>query len=166
MSLARYGRVISKGYNGSIGRRLSRLSATERSKAAIDVHPEVEEALHAGKPVVSLETTRITHGLPYPTNLELGLELERIVRSTGSIPATIGIIDGRVKIGLEKAELERLADPERKKVKISRRDIAPAMALKADGGSTIGTYSSSFIHRISLQVLLAVLPLYSPLSLA
>lgn len=147
MSLARYGRVIGKGCRGSVvHRQLSRLSAIERSRAAIDVHPEVEEALSSGKPVVSLETTLITHGLPYPTNLELGLELEQIVRSTGSIPATIGVIEGRVKIGLEKSELERLADPERKKVKVSRRDIAPVMALKADGGVFMKIYCSSFTH--------------------
>ncbi|KAF9453866.1 indigoidine synthase A-like protein [Macrolepiota fuliginosa MF-IS2] len=138
MSLARYGRVITSngGCNVSLRRRLSRLSATERANAPIDVHPEVEDALSSGRPIVSLETALVTHGVPYPTNLELGLELEGIVRSTGSIPATIGMIDGRIKIGLERSELERLADPQRKKVKISRRDIAPAIALKADGGTT------------------------------
>lgn len=140
MSLARYGRVINKACRGSIGRRISRLSAIERANAPIDVHPEVEDALSSGKPVVSLETAVVTHGLPYPTNLELGLELENIVRSIGSVPATIGMIDGRIKIGLEKAELERLADPERKRVKISRRDIAPAVTLKADGGSCVCEY--------------------------
>ncbi|KAJ3563446.1 hypothetical protein NP233_g8940 [Leucocoprinus birnbaumii] len=136
MSVARFGRVISRSFAAPSGRRLSRLSATELSSAPIDIHPEVEEALSSGKPVVSLETTLITHGLPHPTNLETGLELEQIVRSTGSIPATIGVIDGRVKVGLEKQELERLADPARKSVKLSRRDIAPALALKADGGTT------------------------------
>jgi pseudouridine-5'-phosphate glycosidase/pseudouridine kinase len=101
------------------------------------VHPEIEDALFSGKPVVSLETALITHGLPYPTNLEIGIELEQIVRSTGAIPATIGVMDGRIKIGLQRPELERLADPTRKKAKLSRRDIAPALALKADGGERV-----------------------------
>ncbi|KAF5355714.1 hypothetical protein D9756_003724 [Leucocoprinus leucothites] len=136
MSWARCIRVVHTGYTVPLQRRLSRLSTTDRSGIPIDIHPEVEEALSSGKPVVSLETTLITHGLPYPTNLETGLELEQIVKSTGSIPATIGVIDGRVKIGLEKRELERLADPDRKTVKLSRRDIAPALAHKADGGTT------------------------------
>ncbi|KXN90076.1 hypothetical protein AN958_05081 [Leucoagaricus sp. SymC.cos] len=137
MSLARHVHAIRRGCQGpSIGRRLSRLSSTEQSNAPIDVHPEVEDALATGRPVVSLETTLITHGMPYPTNFDIGLELERIVRATGAIPATIGMIGGRVKIGLERTELERLADPERKSVKLSRRDLAPALALKADGGTT------------------------------
>jgi len=122
-------------WTSTLRRHLSRLSAAERSNAPIDIHPEIEEALSSGKPVVSLETTLITHGLPHPTNLEIGLELEQIVHATGSVPATIGVIDGRVKIGLEKHEIEQLADPVRKKIKLSRRDIAPALALKADGGA-------------------------------
>lgn len=102
--------------------------------APIDIHPEVEDALAHGKPVVALETALVTHGLPFPSSLEVPLSLEEIVRSTGSIPATIGMIDGRVKIGLERDELERLASRRGKPSKISRRDIAAAVALEADGG--------------------------------
>ncbi|KAJ4486069.1 indigoidine synthase A-like protein [Lentinula aciculospora] len=104
----------------------------------LDVHPEVLDALASKKPVVALETTLVTHGFPYPTNFELSNSLESIVRSTGAIPATIGIIEGRIKIGLEKAELERLANPEKpgSVVKISRRDISPAVSMKAFGGTT------------------------------
>lgn len=107
--------------------------------APLDVHPEVRDALAAKKPVVALETTLVTHGFPYPINLELSRSLEDIVRSTGSTPATIGIIGGRIKIGLEPSELERLADTKGNPsiAKISRRDIAPAIAMKADGGTTI-----------------------------
>jgi pseudouridine-5'-phosphate glycosidase/pseudouridine kinase len=106
--------------------------------APIDIHPEVEEAIQSKKPVVALETTIVTHGMPFPTNLETAQSLERIVRGTGSVPATIGVIAGRVKIGLEPSELDRLADTSRNPsvVKISRRDIGPVLAMKRDGGTT------------------------------
>ncbi|KAF7347872.1 Indigoidine synthase A-like protein [Mycena venus] len=117
----------------------SRLSLALGRGAPIDVHPEVEDALATGKPVVALETALTTHGLPPPINLQVTKDLETVVRSTGCIPATIGIVAGRVKIGLEKSDVERLADVHRTphSVKISRRDIAPALASKADGGTTI-----------------------------
>ncbi|KAL0576357.1 hypothetical protein V5O48_005616 [Marasmius crinis-equi] len=107
----------------------------------LDVHPEVQEALENNKPVVALETTLVTHGFPYPVNFELASDMEKIVRSTGAIPATIGMIGGRVKIGLESSELARLADVKNNPsvVKLSRRDIGPAAALKADGGTTCST---------------------------
>jgi pseudouridine-5'-phosphate glycosidase/pseudouridine kinase len=98
----------------------------------------VEDALATGKPVVALESTIITHGMPYPTSLQMAQSVEKIVRSTGSIPATIAVIEGRIKIGLHPAELERLADQRSTSnaVKLSRRDIATAIALKKDGGTT------------------------------
>ncbi|KAG2061790.1 hypothetical protein BDR06DRAFT_945824 [Suillus hirtellus] len=119
-------------------RKASSLSVARGRRAPIDVHPEVEDALATGKPVVALESTIITHGMPYPTSLEMAQSVERIVRSTGSIPATIAIIAGRIKIGLHPAELERLADQHSNPtaVKLSRRDIAAAIALKKDGGTT------------------------------
>ncbi|KAI0082293.1 hypothetical protein K474DRAFT_1655667 [Panus rudis PR-1116 ss-1] len=106
--------------------------------APIDVHPEVQDALATGKPVVALETTIVTHGMPYPTNIDTARSLERIVRDNQAVPATIGLISGRVKIGLEPFELERLADVDRNSgvVKVSRRDIAPTISLKKDGGTT------------------------------
>ena len=115
------------------------LSLTHRSSShnvPIDVHPEVEDALANGRPVVALESTIITHGLSYPTSLEMAQSVENIVRSTGSIPATIGLIGGRVKIGLQSTELERLASRSADPIKLSRRDIAPAIASKKDGGTT------------------------------
>ncbi|KAG1749941.1 indigoidine synthase A-like protein [Suillus paluster] len=115
----------------------SSLAAARKRQAPIDVHPEVEDALASGKPVVALESTIITHGMPYPTSLETAQSLERIVRSTGSVPATIAVLGGRIKIGLHPAELERLADQTKPTaVKLSRRDIAAAIALKKDGGTT------------------------------
>ncbi|KAJ7293531.1 Indigoidine synthase A like protein-domain-containing protein [Mycena rebaudengoi] len=120
----------------SFARSASRLSRALQNGAPIDIHPEVEEALHAGRPTVALETALTTHGLPPPINLQVTRDLENVVRSTGCIPATIGIVAGRVKIGLENSDLERLADGRGKPAKVSRRDIAPALALKADGGTT------------------------------
>jgi len=117
-------------------RGLSSLTTALKTNALVDIHPEVAEALHARKSVVALESTIITHGMPYPVNLETAKSVERNVRVSGSIPATIGLIDGRVKIGLEPHELERLAECKNKPVKLSRRDIGAAIALKRDGGTT------------------------------
>ena len=117
-------------------RGLSSLTTALKNNAPIDIHPEVAEALHARKPVVALESTIITHGMPYPVNLETARSVERKVRVSGSTPATIGLIDGRIKIGLEPQELERLAECKNKPVKLSRRDIGAAIALKRDGGTT------------------------------
>ncbi|KAH9950400.1 indigoidine synthase A-like protein [Amylocystis lapponica] len=108
--------------------------------APIDIHPEVQDALSSKKAVVALETTIVTHGMPYPVNLETAKSVENIVRENGAIPATIGLIGGRVKIGLEPHELEYLADVHKNSaVKISRRDIGPAIALRRDGGTTCST---------------------------
>lgn len=122
---------ITKSFPSSL------ISARERG-VPIDVHPEVEQALAEHQPLVALETTIVTHGMPYPVNLETARSVERHVRSVGAIPATIGIIGGRVKIGLESAQLEYLADLRTNPgpVKLSRRDIAAAIALKKDGGTT------------------------------
>jgi len=108
----------------------------ERTNAPVDMHPEVADALAHNKPVVALESTIITHGMPYPTSMDMARSVENIVRSTGSIPATIGIIGGRVKIGLEPHELERLARRTVNPMKISRRDIGAAIVSKRDGGTT------------------------------
>ena len=103
----------------------------------VDVTPEVQDALAHGRPVVALETTIVTHGMPYPTNRETAKSVENNVRKAGAIPATIGLIEGRVKIGLEPHELERLADVSKNTsvVKLSRRDLGAAIALKRDGVS-------------------------------
>ena len=112
-------------------------TALRDRRAPLDIHPEVEEALVNRRAVVALETALVTHGLPYPSSIEVPLALEGIVRSTGSIPATIGIIDGRIKIGLKKDELSRLAERRSKPAKVSRRDIAAAIATRSDGGVLI-----------------------------
>lgn len=118
-------------------RPISSLAAALKEHAPIDVHPEVQDALAHGRPVVALETTIVTHGMPYPANLETARSVEGNVRKGGAIPATIGLIEGRVKIGLEAHELERLADVRANPgaVKLSRRDLGAAIAMKRDGVS-------------------------------
>jgi pseudouridine-5'-phosphate glycosidase/pseudouridine kinase len=111
-------------------RGLSSLAAALKNNALIDIHPEVAEALHARKPVVALESTIITHGMPYPVNLETARSVERNVRTSGSIPPTIGLIEGRIKVGLEQYELERLAECRNEPVKLSRRDIGAAIVVQ------------------------------------
>ncbi|TXT11056.1 hypothetical protein VHUM_01807 [Vanrija humicola] len=114
-------------------------AARARWNGRLVVTEEVEHALETGAPVVALETAIVTHGMPYPANLTTALSLERIIRSRGGVPATIALRDGRVHVGLSEAELDALAnpDPSRQAVKVSRRDLAPALALRRDGGTTV-----------------------------
>jgi len=120
-------------------RTLSSASALHlalKRRAPLDIHPEVDDAITSNKPIVALETALVTNGVPFPENLELATSLENIVRSTGAIPATIGLIGGRVKIGMDTNHLEILADTAvSNPVKVSRRDIGPAIAMKAHGGT-------------------------------
>lgn len=97
---------------------------------------EVISARKAGRPLVALESTVITHGLPPGMNLELARDLEEVVRAAGVTPATIAMLDGRICVGLEDSDLARLAsDPKTRK--LSTRDLAPALADKASGGTTV-----------------------------
>ena len=75
-------------------------------KQYLDITPEVKTALEEGKPVVALESTILSHGMPYPQNLEFAAEVEKIIRAEGAVPATMAIIDGRMKVGLSAGELE------------------------------------------------------------
>lgn len=105
-------------------------------KTAAMVSEEVREALDTNVPVVALESTIISHGLPRPRNLAVAMELEALVRSGGAVPATIAVLDGRAHVGLTKAELERVAgDPEMRK--LGHRDLAPALATGASGATTV-----------------------------
>ena len=94
--------------------------------------------LDAQTPVVALESTVISHGLPYPANLETALRLEEIVRAQGAIPATIGIIDGEIVVGLDRAQIEHLATA-RKVWKVSLRDLPIVVARRLDGATTVAT---------------------------
>jgi pseudouridylate synthase len=97
---------------------------------------EVADALSTGGPVVALESTIITHGMPYPANLETALAVEAVVRENGAVPATIAVIDGKLRAGLERDELEALAQA-KGVVKASGRDLAVAMVRKASAGTTV-----------------------------
>jgi pseudouridylate synthase len=101
------------------------------------VHPEVAQAIKRGAPVVALESTVITHGLPQPENLSLAQQLETEIRSFGAIPATIAILAGQVHVGLTPTEMEELAALKAPTRKISRRDFGIAIANKENGGTTV-----------------------------
>ncbi|MGH2593244.1 MAG: pseudouridine-5'-phosphate glycosidase [Anaerolineae bacterium] len=103
---------------------------------SLHVLPEVQSALDAGRPVVALESTLITHGLPRPINLEVARKLETIVREAGAIPATIAIIGGSIYVGLDSGSLEYLAQAPGVR-KVSRRDLPIVVAHKGDGATTV-----------------------------
>jgi len=105
----------------------------------LDIAPEVAEALTAGKPVVALESTIISHGMPYPRNVETALLVEQTIRDNGAVPATIAIIGGRLKAGLSHEEIEHLGKSGRDVAKVSRRDLAAIVARGADGATTVTT---------------------------
>ena len=105
----------------------------------LDVSPEVRQALAEGKPVVALESTIISHGMPYPKNVETALLVEKTIRENGAVPATIAIIGGRLKAGLSPDEIEYLGKAGPKVAKASRRDLAAIVARGADGATTVTT---------------------------
>ena len=105
----------------------------------LDVNPEVAEALANGKPVVALESTIISHGMPYPQNVETALNVEKIIRENGAVPATIAIIGGRLKAGLTAEEIEYFGKKGRAIHKASRRDLAVLCARGEDGATTVTT---------------------------
>ncbi|MBN2897207.1 MAG: pseudouridine-5'-phosphate glycosidase [Clostridia bacterium] len=102
----------------------------------LDIHPEVKTALEEGKPVVALESTIISHGMPYPQNVETARETERIIREYGAVPATIAIIKGRIKIGLDDEQLEYFGKASGI-AKVSRRDMAYIVSQEVDGATTV-----------------------------
>ena len=105
----------------------------------LDVAPEVSAALQQGKPVVALESTIISHGMPYPKNVETALLVEQTIRENGAVPATIAVIGGRLKAGLSRDEIEYLGKTGRGVAKASRRDLPALVARKADGATTVAT---------------------------
>ena len=98
--------------------------------------PEVASAIKSGAPIVALESTIISHGLPRPTNLEVAIEVEEIVRENGAIPATIAIIDGIACVGLTEVQLESIANRD-DVIKASTRDLAISMAKKLSAATTV-----------------------------
>ncbi|TDO95862.1 pseudouridine-5'-phosphate glycosidase [Marinomonas balearica] len=103
----------------------------------LDIHPEVADAIASGKPVVALESTIISHGMPWPENAETAKKVEQVIRDNGAIPATIAIIDGRLKAGLNDAEIETLAKAGVSVTKCSRRDLPYVVAKKQHGATTV-----------------------------
>ncbi len=107
--------------------------------AYLDIAPEVQRALDAGQPVVALESTIISHGMPYPQNVATALQVEQEVRNHGAVPATIAIVNGRLKAGLSAAEIEALGKSGRDVVKVSRRDVPFIVAAGATGATTVAS---------------------------
>lgn len=118
----------------------------------LEIHPEVEKALRESKPVVALESTIISHGMPYPQNVETALKVEEIIRENGATPATIGIINGKIKVGLTREEIEHMAKS-KDVVKVSRRDIPFVISKKFDGATTVaGTMIAASLAGIKVFV--------------
>jgi pseudouridine-5'-phosphate glycosidase len=111
-----------------------------RSMSAVDLidfSPEIAEARAGRKPIVALESTILTHGMPYPQNVETAREVEDAARGFGAVPATIAVIDGRFRVGLARDEIERLGQLSGGVVKASRRDLGPVVARKGSAGTTV-----------------------------
>ncbi|MDH3943354.1 MAG: pseudouridine-5'-phosphate glycosidase [Anaerolineae bacterium] len=112
--------------------------------------PEVGNALSDGAPIVALESTVITHGLPHPDNLQLALDMQKVVRANGATPATIAVLDGRLHVGLEAGQIETLAANKSAR-KLSRRDLAGAITMGGYGGTTVA--ATLFVaHRAGIRV--------------
>lgn len=115
-----------------------------RSRAVPElvIRPEVRDAVASGRPVVALESTLISHGLPRPDNLRVAHEVEQVVRDHGAVPATVGVLGGRLIVGLDSGELERIATGE-DVVKVSVRDLPTAVALGRDGATTVASTAAA-----------------------
>jgi pseudouridine-5'-phosphate glycosidase len=125
---------------------------TNFRNSSVVINDEVANALEKGRNVVALETTIVVHGLPAPVNLEVAEECETVVRDAGSVPATIGVLDGQVVVGLSAAQLRTLADPERHADKLSARDLGMALASHGSGATTVaGTISIA--SRVGIEVM-------------
>ena len=117
----------------------------------LDIKPEVAAAIAEGRPVVALESTIISHGMPYPQNVETALNVERIVRENGAVPATIAIIGGRLKAGLTPEEIEYFGKKGQAIAKASRRDLAVLCARGEDGATTVTT-TMMIAHMAGIKV--------------
>ena len=120
-------------------------------KDYLELSPAVKAALMAGEPVVALESTIISHGMPYPQNVETALRVEAAVREAGATPATVAVIGGKLKAGLSAAEIEYLGKKGRAVAKASRRDLAVLASRGADGACTVAT-TMIIAHLASIKV--------------
>ena len=118
----------------------------------LEIKDDVKEAIELGRPVVALESTIIAHGMPYPQNIDTALEIEEIIKDNGAVPATIGIIEGKIKVGLTKEEVEFLGESD-EVVKVSRRDLPVVLAEKRHGATTVaGTMIAADLAGIKIFV--------------
>ena len=117
----------------------------------LDVAPEVAQALAEGRPVVALESTIISHGMPYPKNVETARKVEQTIRDEGATPATIAVLGGRMKAGLSDDELEYLGKAGQKVTKASRRDLPVLIARGMDGATTVTT-TMMIAHRAGIKI--------------
>ncbi|KAF8044884.1 hypothetical protein N665_6106s0001 [Sinapis alba] len=130
---------------------ISPLEANNKLRSLVKVSPEVSEAISNGRAVVALESTIISHGMPYPQNLQTAKEVESIVRENGAVPATIAILNGVPCIGLNEDELERLASLGKSVQKTAGRDIAYVVATKRNGATTVSA-TLFFASMVGIQV--------------
>ena len=105
----------------------------------LDIHDDVRKALDDGQPVVALESTIISHGMPYPKNVETAMAVEKIIREGGATPATIAILNGRIKVGLTPEEIDALGRAGQQVTKTSRRDIPFVITNRLDGATTVAS---------------------------
>ena len=117
----------------------------------LDVAPEVAQAIADGRPVVALESTIISHGMPYPQNVETALKVEEIIRENGAAPATIAIIGGRLKAGCSREDIEHLGKKGHDVAKVSRRDL-PVIVARGEDGATTVTTTMMIAHMAGIQV--------------
>ncbi|KAJ2006200.1 hypothetical protein H4R26_001514 [Coemansia thaxteri] len=128
-----------------------RYSSLPQKHACIRLSPAVREALSHGEPIVALESTIISHGMPYPQNVETARLVEQVVRESGSTPATIALFDGKIHVGLGNDELERLGKCGKAAVKTSRRDMAAVLSQRMLGATTVsGTMIAAHMAGISV----------------
>ncbi len=118
---------------------MKKITNHKNFKQHLDISEEVQQAINAGRPVVALESTIISHGMPYPQNVEMARKVENIVRENGAVPATIAIIGGRIKVGLTENDLEHLAKAGLSVTKVSRRDLPFVVVKKIDGATTVAS---------------------------
>ncbi len=122
-----------------------------KSHSPLSMSPEVADAVAGHAPVVALESTLLSHGLPPGRNLEVARRLERTVRDAGAVPATIAVLDGVPRVGLTSAELERVCAPDVGLDKLSLRDLGPAVALRGSGATTVAS-TAALAHAAGIAV--------------
>lgn len=115
------------------------MSELTLSSELLQISPEVQEALNSKKPIVALESTIISHGMPFPQNAQTAIEVEETIRKHGAVPATIAIIGGVMKVGLSKDEIELLGREGHSVTKVSRRDLPFVVAAGKNGATTVAS---------------------------